>query len=62
MCRPAARNRHNRSSRRFAVTEIGREFNGRCVAMLVMAEAAEHVAAQRGAASDYHDPGRHPRA
>ena len=36
----------NRSSRRFSVTEIGREFYDRCVAMLVEAEAAEHVIAQ----------------
>src|SRR5215469_15661376 len=31
----------NRSSRRFSVTEIGREFYDRCVAMLVEAEGAE---------------------
>lgn len=36
----------NRSSRRFAVTEIGREFYERCLAMLVEAEAAEQVIAQ----------------
>ena len=36
----------NRSSRRFSVTEIGREFYDRCVAMLVQAEAAEQVVAQ----------------
>jgi DNA-binding transcriptional LysR family regulator len=36
----------NRSSRRFSVTEIGREFYERCVAMLVEAEAAEQVVAQ----------------
>ncbi|MFH5927515.1 LysR substrate-binding domain-containing protein [Roseomonas xinghualingensis] len=36
----------NRSSRRFSVTEVGREFYDRCVAMLVEAEAAEQVAAQ----------------
>jgi hypothetical protein len=36
----------NRSSRRFSVTEIGREFYDRCVAMLVEAEAAEQVIAQ----------------
>lgn len=36
----------NRSSRRFSVTEVGREFYERCVAMLVEAEAAEQVAAQ----------------
>lgn len=36
----------NRSSRRFSVTEIGREFYNRCVAMLVEAEAAEQVVAE----------------
>lgn len=36
----------NRSSRRFSVTEVGREFYDRCIAMLVEAEAAEQVAAQ----------------
>ncbi|MBO1077338.1 LysR substrate-binding domain-containing protein [Roseomonas marmotae] len=36
----------NRSSRRFSVTEVGRDFYDRCVAMLVEAEAAEQVAAQ----------------
>ena len=36
----------NRSSRRFSVTEIGREFYDRCVAMLVEAEAAEQVIAE----------------
>jgi len=36
----------NRSSRRFSVTEIGREFYDRCRAMLVEAEAAEQVIAQ----------------
>jgi DNA-binding transcriptional LysR family regulator len=36
----------NRSSRRFSVTEIGRDFYDRCVAMLVEAEAAEQVIAQ----------------
>lgn len=36
----------NRSSRRFSVTEIGREYYERCVAMLVEAEAAEQVIAQ----------------
>lgn len=36
----------NRSSRRFSVTDVGREFYDRCVAMLVEAEAAEQVAAQ----------------
>lgn len=35
-----------RSSRRFAVTEIGREYQARCLAMLVEAEAAEQVIAQ----------------
>jgi DNA-binding transcriptional LysR family regulator len=36
----------NRSSRRFSVTEIGREFYDRCVAMLVEAEAAEQLIAE----------------
>ena len=36
----------NRSSRRFSVTEIGREYYERCVAMLVEAEAAEQVIAE----------------
>jgi DNA-binding transcriptional LysR family regulator len=36
----------NRSSRRFSVTEIGREFYDRCVAVLVEAEAAEQVVAR----------------
>ena len=36
----------NRSSRRFSITEIGREFYDRCAAMLVEAEAAEQVVAQ----------------
>jgi DNA-binding transcriptional LysR family regulator len=36
----------NRSSRRFSVTEIGREFYDRCVAMLVEAEAAEQIVAE----------------
>lgn len=36
----------NRSSRRFSVTEIGRDFYDRCVAMLVEAEAAEQVVAE----------------
>ena len=36
----------NRSSRRFSVTEIGREYYDRCVAMLVEAEAAEQVIAE----------------
>lgn len=36
----------NRSSRRFSVTEVGREFHDRCVAMLVEAQAAEDVVAQ----------------
>ncbi len=35
----------NRSSRRFSVTEIGRDYYERCVAMLVEAEAAEQVIA-----------------
>lgn len=39
----------NRSSRRFSVTEIGRDYYERCVAMLVEAEAAEHVIAQQRA-------------
>lgn len=36
----------NRSSRRFSVTEIGREYYERCVAMLVEADAAEQVVAE----------------
>ncbi|THD60244.1 LysR substrate-binding domain-containing protein [Phenylobacterium sp.] len=36
----------NRSSRRFSITEVGREFYHRCAAMLVEAEAAEQVVAQ----------------
>ncbi|GAA4498534.1 LysR substrate-binding domain-containing protein [Gluconacetobacter tumulicola] len=36
----------NRSSRHFSVTEIGREFYDRCLAMLIEAEAAEQVIAQ----------------
>src|SRR5208282_624905 len=36
----------NRSSRRFSITEIGREYYDRCAAMLVEAEAAEEVVAQ----------------
>ncbi len=36
----------NRSSRRFSVTEVGREFYERCVAMIVEAEAAEEVVAK----------------
>ena len=36
----------NRSSRRFSVTEIGREFYDRCVAMLVEAETAEQIIAE----------------
>src|SRR5688572_22986132 len=36
----------NRSSRRFSVTEIGREFYDRCAAMLIEAEAAEQVIAE----------------
>lgn len=35
-----------RSSRHFSVTEIGREYYDRCVAMLVEAEAAEQVIAE----------------
>lgn len=36
----------NRSSRHFSVTEIGRDYYDRCVAMLVEAEAADEVIAQ----------------
>lgn len=36
----------NRSSRRFSVTEIGREYYDRCVAVLVEADAADQVIAQ----------------
>jgi len=36
----------NRSSRRFSVTDLGREFYDRCVAMLVEAESAEQVIAK----------------
>ncbi|MPT47417.1 MAG: LysR family transcriptional regulator [Sphingobium sp.] len=36
----------NRSSRRFSVTEIGREYYERCVAMLVEAEAADQLIAE----------------
>lgn len=36
----------NRSSRRFSVTEIGRDFHERCLAMLVEAEAAEQAIAR----------------
>jgi len=36
----------SRSSRRFSVTEVGREFYDRCVAMLVEAEAAEQAIAE----------------
>lgn len=36
----------NRSSRRFSVTEVGRDFYERCVAMLVEAEAAEQLVAE----------------
>ena len=36
----------NRSSRRFSITEIGREYYDRCTAMLVEADAAEQVVAQ----------------
>src|SRR5262245_57334761 len=41
----------NRSSRRFSVTEIGREFYGRCLAMLVEASdrPGPRRAARRGA-------------
>ena len=39
-----------RSSRRFAVTEIGHEFYERCVAMLVEARSAEQVVAENQAA------------
>src|ERR1700692_4810505 len=35
-----------RSSRRFSITEIGREYHDRCAAMLVEAEAADQVVAQ----------------
>lgn len=36
----------NRSSRRFSVTELGREYYDHCVAMLVQADAADRVIAQ----------------
>lgn len=36
----------NRSTRQFSLTEIGREYYDRCVAMLVEAEAADQVIAQ----------------
>jgi DNA-binding transcriptional LysR family regulator len=36
----------NRSSRRFSITEIGREYYDHCAAMLVEAEAAEQVIAE----------------
>src|SRR5687768_3761260 len=36
----------SRSSRRFSVTEIGREFYERCLAVLVEAEAAEQIVAE----------------
>lgn len=36
----------NRSSRRFSVTEIGREFYERCAAMLIEADAAEQIVAE----------------
>jgi len=36
----------NRSSRRFSITEVGREYYDRCAAMLVEAEAADQVVAQ----------------
>ena len=39
----------NRSSRRFSVTEIGREYYERCVAMLVEAEAADQMIARMSA-------------
>ena len=39
-----------RSSRRFVVTEIGREFHVRCVAMLEEARSAEQVVAEQQAA------------
>ena len=40
----------NRSTRQFAVTEIGREYYRRCVAMLVEAEAAEETVERTRAA------------
>lgn len=36
----------NRSSRRFSITEIGRDYYDRCAAVMVEAEAAEQVVAQ----------------
>ena len=39
----------NRSSRRFSVTEIGHDFYQRCLAVLVEAEAAEQLIAERRA-------------
>jgi len=36
----------NRSSRRFSVTEVGREYYNRCLAMLVQAEAADQLIAE----------------
>ena len=36
-----------RSSRRFAVTEIGREYHARCLAMLIEAEKLEAYAQRR---------------
>jgi len=39
----------NRSSRHFSVTEIGHDFYQRCLAVLVEAEAAEHLVAERRA-------------
>ena len=36
----------NRSSRRFSITEVGREYYDRCVAMLVEAEAADQLVAE----------------
>ena len=45
-----------RSTRRFSVTEIGREFYDRCVAMLVEAEAAEQVIARGAVRAARRDP------
>ena len=45
-----------RSTRRFSVTEIGREFYDRCVAMLVEAEAAEQVIARNAGRAARRDP------
>lgn len=36
----------NRSSRRFSITEVGREYYDRCLAMLVQAEAADQLIAE----------------